>query len=316
MAAAKAVADTLAAAKDEDAFVEAVAKQTGNLDYLSDESLTLKTEAAYSSLSSVDEGKLAEWMFNKDTEEGETYVVETKDTGYTVYMLAAAAHKVAPTYDNYDVRHILLQFPEEEKTEEATEKTEEATEETAEDKKTEEKVEATLLDTSAYDAVIDIDVDLEDTKDPALYMEAQEILEKYLKGDKTEEAFAELAKKHSKDGNAADGGIYKDVAAGKMVPEFEGWALDVADRKAGDVGIVETEYGYHIMYFIEREEVATWDSAIKDEKVAEDFDAFSEELLEKTVVENFNRKHADDIKAFVKTTARNTVRQYTATHTH
>ena len=300
MAAAKAIADKLAAADDEDAFVEAIAKQTNDVKYLSDDSLTLKADASYAALSSVDENKLADWMFSAETAEGDTYVVENADAGYTVYMLTAKAHKVGPTYDNYDVRHILIKFPEE----------------TEEDKKDDKKVEATLLDTSAYDTVIDIDVDLETTKDPALYMSAQKILETYLKGDQTEDAFAELAKKHSADGNAADGGIYKDVPSGQMVAEFEDWALDAADRKAGDVGIVETTYGYHIMYFIEREEVATWDSIIKDEKVSADFSDFSEELLEKAVVENFSRKHADGIQEFIKTTARNTIRQYTQTYTY
>ncbi len=319
MAEAKAIADTIAAAKSEDEFIEAVAKQTNDVKYLSDDELTLKTDAAYAALAAIDDGKLAAWMFSDETEEGATYVVETKDTGYTVYMLAVAPHKVGPTYDNYDIRHILVKFPEE-KTEETTEDTTEETtddktEEKTEDKAEDKKVEAVLLDTSAYDAVIDIDVDLDETKNPELYMKAQGILEEYLKGKKTEEAFAELAKEHSEDGNAADGGIYSDVAAGQMVPEFEDWALAAEERKAGDVGIVETEYGYHIMYFIEREEVSNWETEIRDEKVSEEFTEFSEDLLEKTVVENFSRKHADGIKDFIKITARNTIRQYTSTYT-
>ena len=34
-----------------------------------------------------------------------------------------------------------------------------------------------------------------------------------------------------------------------MVEAFENWVYD-EDRKAGDVDIVETEYGQHIMYFV------------------------------------------------------------------
>ena len=34
-----------------------------------------------------------------------------------------------------------------------------------------------------------------------------------------------------------------------MVPEFEGWATDDA-RNYGDVEIVKSQFGYHIMYFV------------------------------------------------------------------
>lgn len=34
-----------------------------------------------------------------------------------------------------------------------------------------------------------------------------------------------------------------------MVPEFESWATDDA-RKYGDVEIVKSQFGYHIMYFV------------------------------------------------------------------
>ena len=34
-----------------------------------------------------------------------------------------------------------------------------------------------------------------------------------------------------------------------MVTSFNDWVFDET-RKAGDVGIVETEYGWHIIYFI------------------------------------------------------------------
>ena len=33
-----------------------------------------------------------------------------------------------------------------------------------------------------------------------------------------------------------------------MVAAFDAWCFDEA-RQAGDTGIVETEYGYHVMYF-------------------------------------------------------------------
>lgn len=77
---------------------------------------------------------------------------------------------------------------------------------------------------------------------------ADEIFKTYLDGEKTEEAFAELAKEHSSDGNASTGGIYHGIYKGQMVEEFENWCFD-PDRKPSDTGIVETSFGYHIMYF-------------------------------------------------------------------
>ncbi|MBR2639669.1 MAG: peptidylprolyl isomerase [Oscillospiraceae bacterium] len=77
---------------------------------------------------------------------------------------------------------------------------------------------------------------------------ANEVLDKYLAGEMTEEAFGELAKEYSADGNASRGGIYENVYKGQMVPAFNDWCFDPA-RAIGDTGIVKTPYGYHVMYF-------------------------------------------------------------------
>ena len=82
---------------------------------------------------------------------------------------------------------------------------------------------------------------------------AQEIYDKYLNGELTEEAFAELAKTHSQDGNAEQGGIYTDVQKGSMTETFDAWIFDES-REAGDTGLVKTQYGYHVMYFSHRDD--------------------------------------------------------------
>ncbi len=64
----------------------------------------------------------------------------------------------------------------------------------------------------------------------------------------TEENFAELAAKYSADTSASNGGLIENIYKGQMVEEFEAWCFDEA-RKPGDSGIVETQYGAHIMYF-------------------------------------------------------------------
>lgn len=79
---------------------------------------------------------------------------------------------------------------------------------------------------------------------------AQDILDKWLAGEKTEESFAKLAQEHSTDPGSKDkGGLYTYIAKGKMVKPFEEWCFDES-RKEGDSGLVKTDYGYHIMYFV------------------------------------------------------------------
>ena len=87
----------------------------------------------------------------------------------------------------------------------------------------------------------------------ACRVEAQKVLDEYLAGEKTEKAFGELANKHSDDqgGKVTNGGLYSDVPVGKMVKPFEKWIFDDS-RKPGDTGLVKTEYGYHVMYFVKR----------------------------------------------------------------
>lgn len=93
---------------------------------------------------------------------------------------------------------------------------------------------------------------VEDTSDEQAMSEAKEkaedLLAQYEAGDQTEDAFIELVKENSDDGNAATGGLYENIAPGQMVEEFEDWCYEEG-RKAGDTGIVETQYGYHVMYF-------------------------------------------------------------------
>ncbi len=88
----------------------------------------------------------------------------------------------------------------------------------------------------------------QDVKDEAK-AKAEEILEQWKAGAATEESFAELAKEYSEDGNASEGGLYENVNEGSMVDTFNDWIFDPS-RKSGDTGIVETEYGYHVMYYV------------------------------------------------------------------
>ena len=79
---------------------------------------------------------------------------------------------------------------------------------------------------------------------------AQAVLDEYLAGELTEERFAELANQYSTDpGSNTKGGLYTDVYVGQMVEPFENWCFD-ASRTVGDTGLVQTSYGYHVMYYV------------------------------------------------------------------
>ena len=84
---------------------------------------------------------------------------------------------------------------------------------------------------------------------------AQALLDQWLAGDATEETFAELAMLNTDDpGSEENGGLYTYVAEGEMVPEFNDWCFDPA-RQTGDYDLVKTDYGYHVMYFVDSHSV-------------------------------------------------------------
>jgi hypothetical protein len=79
--------------------------------------------------------------------------------------------------------------------------------------------------------------------------EAERIYAEWLDGDADEDSFADFARRYSADGNSEQGGIYEGVFEGQMVETFNDWCFDPA-RRPGDSGIVETQFGQHIMFFV------------------------------------------------------------------
>ena len=108
--------------------------------------------------------------------------------------------------------------------------------------------------------------------------EAQAILDQWLAGEKTEDSFGKLANEKSDDqnGKVTNGGLYEGVEKGQMVEPFENWLFDDV-RVVGDYGLVKTEFGYHIMYFVGSEEI--WHAEAKNALIAEQ----SQKLVEDTV---------------------------------
>ena len=119
-----------------------------------------------------------------------------------------------------------------------------------------------------------------ETKEPtkkqweAAKKKADKIYKEYKSGDKTEYSFALLAEKYSDDTESTSngssglyGGLYEGTKLGQMVKSFEEWSTDKS-RKYGDTGIVKSDYGYHIMYFVEDTTSTMYKcaSAVKSEK--------------------------------------------------
>lgn len=89
--------------------------------------------------------------------------------------------------------------------------------------------------------------DSTDAAKAAAKTEAEALYETFKKNP-TADHFIQLAKDHSADGSASAGGLIENVYPGQMVTNFNNWCF--ADgRKTGDHGLIETEYGWHLMFF-------------------------------------------------------------------
>ena len=121
------------------------------------------------------------------------------------------------------------------------------------------------------------DMDAEDVTDEQMLELAEEVLASW---DGTEDGFAQLAMEYSHDNesNVAGGGLYTNVYQGQMVDSFNDWIFDDA-RQSGDTGIVQTDYGYHIIYFI-GDKPPRWYNNAESALRSEDYNAWESALLE------------------------------------
>ena len=191
-----------------------------------DECAEMLAENIEASISAGESGFIQEaidWLFSENTAVGSCDAFDDADNSL-VYLLLKTSEPVADESQVYSVRHILV-----------TPKTDDEDTQATTDGKTE------YTDEQWADAE----------------KKANEILDEYNSTDKTEKDFALLAEKYSDDTESTSngssglyGGLYEGVSLGQMVPSFEEWALD-SSRQFGDVGIVKSDYGYHIMFFVE-----------------------------------------------------------------
>lgn len=158
---------------------------------------------------------IVKWFESSDRKDGDTTYYLNEDYGYACIFLYSSEAQPNQT-ELYSVRHILI--PPVEDMENVSNAT--------------------------------------DAEWSAALLKAEQIYSEYEKSDKTEIAFANLAEKYSADTNSTSegysglyGGEISKAKLGEMVPEFEKWATDDS-RKYGDVEIVKSQFGYHIMYFV------------------------------------------------------------------
>lgn len=165
--------------------------------------------------------KMNTWLFSDDTKVGSKKYYIDESAGY-IYIVLKTSKASVEENETYTVRHILV-APESGNNSSSS---------------TSEKTEYT------------------DEQWAAAKKKADNILAKFNKTDKSEYEFAKLAEQYSTDSastssgsNDSFGGLYESVTLGQMVPDFEKWSIDDS-RKYGDTGIVKSDYGYHIMFFI------------------------------------------------------------------
>lgn len=230
----------------------------------------------------------ANWLYEAD--ENGNYIRQPGDMNYyvsddekSVYIFYATGIPFQDETSPASVRHILVKFPETTTSESASGEAEEVT--ISADVKAECQSEAaSILD--SYNAYIK-----ENTS-----------------GQADEAYFGELASKLTDDtGSASAGGLIEDLANdGSYVSTFEDWVFAEgefagAERVPGTTGIIETEFGYHVMYYVGGHDNPLWYETILDDLITEDWEAeqtefekqFGEDaIVRKEMIEGWVRKAA------------------------
>ena len=129
-----------------------------------------------------------------------------------------------------------------------------------------------------------------DEEKAAAWETATELLNEWKAGEATEESFAALANEKSADSDGTDGGLYTDVYPGQMVTNFNDWCF-AEGRTYGDTGLVQSEYGYHIMFYAGDSETLYRDYLITESLRSSDVDSWYNDLLDAMTATEKNTKY-------------------------
>ncbi len=223
-AALQAAQDVVSSIKDaKPATTEELNKVISGLEAYSEMDSVACTEIKDSIYSGISDAEIAEWVADSSRKAGDLTVIN-----HTNETTDEDGKKVSSTYgftvvlfhernDNetklVNVRHILKAF------------TDGTTDENGNTVYSEESMQA------AEDAI----TALKNT---------------WVSGEKSEESFKALVEDNSDDGGSvSNGGLYENVYPGQMATAFNDWCFDET-RQSGDYDIIETEYGYHLIYFV------------------------------------------------------------------
>lgn len=260
--------------------LEYVGKDDENYETYKKNEATLLQKIQKSAISSNVSEDAANWLYEQDG--NGNYVRQTGDMNYflnadetVVYILYATGTPFRDDTHQTSVRHILVKYP--------TETTEAVSGEDS---------------TDTEETTVSAEVKSE------CKSEAESILAQYKdyineneSGVADEEYFGELASKLSDDtGSQRDGGLCSDLKNdGHYVASFEDWVFaegefDGETRTAGDTGIVETEFGYHVMYYVGAHDHPIWYETIRDERANEDWEKKQKEFEESFGEDAISRK--------------------------
>ncbi len=231
---AKAKADAfLANATDEQNFIklaETELKKSDDTKEQDPDTATAMKNAYKKDITSNISEEVASWAFSADRKAGDSKVFAATEDDFFVVMLTVTSHKDTTSSGN-DVRHILFKFPEAQKDADGKE------------------------------------IPITDAQKAEVKEKAEKVLALYLENP-TEENFVKLTNENTEDvdteGKPNNGGLYEGVtASSSYVESFLNWSID-EKRKTGDTEIIETEFGYHIMYYV-KSQGETWEQNIRNE---------------------------------------------------
>lgn len=128
------------------------------------------------------------------------------------------------------------------------------------------------------------------TASPEEIEKAKKLAEDNLAKIKDEKDMEKLGQVLLTDGIAKESKLYEDVPYGQMVPEFNDWIFD-KNRKPGDKAIVQTDYGFHIMYFVKFSDQPVWYtkclSALQAEKYQKEIEDLKKDPAYKITEDSF-----------------------------